>query len=102
MPRGWSRTISSATGYIAGETIPRYTRDAWLGAEMIPLARLFGAHSNSACFQHMASGEAVVCDDVDTLVVAQGQASVTDLERSLEDWSGELHVIGDGLTPRTV
>ena len=38
-----------STGHIAGESIPRYTRDIWLGTmhtlgvEMIPLARLYGA-----------------------------------------------------------
>ena len=96
-----------STGHIAGETIPRYTRDVWLGTmhklgvEMIPLARLFGADADSAYFQHMASGEAVICDEVDTLVVAQGQVPVTTLEQELDGWSGECHVIGDCLAART-
>ncbi|MBC6440596.1 MAG: FAD-dependent oxidoreductase [Rhodospirillales bacterium] len=96
-----------STGHIAGESIPRYTRDIWLGTmhslgvEMIPLARLHGADSDSAYFQHMASGEAVICEEVDTLVVSQGHAPVTGLEQALEDWTGEVHVIGDCLAPRT-
>ncbi len=97
----------ASTGHVAGETIPRYTRDVWLGTlhslgvEMIPLVRLFGADSTTAFFQHMASGEPVICDNVDTLIAAQGHEPVTTLERELEDWQGDVHVIGDCLAPRT-
>ena len=97
----------ASTGHVAGESIPRYTRDVWLGTlhrlgvEMIPLVRLYGADGDSAFFQHMASGEAVVCEEVDTLVVAQGHRPVNVLEGELDGWAGEFHVIGDALAPRT-
>jgi NADPH-dependent 2,4-dienoyl-CoA reductase/sulfur reductase-like enzyme len=97
----------ASTGHVAGESIPRYTRDVWLGTlhrlgvEMIPLVRLYGVDGGTAFFQHMASGEPVILDEVDTLIVAQGHQPVTKLENELRDWPGEKHVIGDGLAPRT-
>lgn len=96
-----------STGHVAGETIPRYMRDLWLGemhklgVELIPMARLFGVDEDSVYFQHITSYEPVVCEDVDTVVLAQGHQPVTELEDALEDWPGKLHVIGDALAART-
>lgn len=97
----------ASTGHVAGETIPRYTRDVWLGelhklgVEMIPLVRFFGADAGTAYFQHMTSGAPVICEDVDSLILSQGHVAVTDLEDALEGWGGEVHLIGDCLAPRT-
>lgn len=96
-----------STGHVAGEMIPRYMRDLWLGemhklgVEMIPMARLFGVDEDCVYFQHIASSEPVICEDVDTVVLAQGSRPVTVLEDSLQGWSGTLHVIGDALAART-
>jgi len=38
---------------------------------------------------------------VDTLVLSQGHERVATLEAELADSRGEVHVIGDALTPRT-
>ena len=97
----------ASTGHIAGESIPRYTRDAWLGelhklgVEMIPLVRLFGLDGDTAFFQHMASGEPVICEEVDTLIVSQGHEPVVTLERELQEMAVECRIIGDCLAPRT-
>lgn len=97
----------ASTGHVAGETIPRYMRDVWLaelhklGVELIPMVRFFGADDSTAYFQHITSGEAVTCENVDTLVFSQGHTPVTDLEEALEGWEGEIHLIGDCLAPRT-
>ena len=40
-------------------------------------------------------------EGVDTLVASLGHERVNELEDALEDWGGELHLIGDCLTPRT-
>ena len=96
-----------STGHVAGETIPRYMRDLWLGelhklgVELIPMARLFGADADSAYFQHIASGEPLICEGVDTLVTSMGHVAVDSLERELEGWEGEVRLIGDCLAPRT-
>ena len=47
------------------------------------------------------SGEAVICEDADTLVLAMGHEPRRDLAEALAGWPGELHQIGDCLAPRT-
>ena len=96
-----------STGHVAGETIPRYMRDLWLGelhklgVELIPMARLFGIDEDTVYFQHITSGEPVICEDVDTVVLSQGHRPSTALEEALEGWPGQVHVIGDALAART-
>ena len=98
----------AVNGMVAGQTIPQYARDAWLGdlhrlgVEILTHMRLYGLDGEDAFFQHTLSGEAVVLEGVDTLVTALGTQSETALEEELSDWPGELHVIGDALSPRTV
>ena len=40
-------------------------------------------------------------EGVDTLVASLGHERVADLEAELEGYAGEVHLIGDCLTPRT-
>ncbi|MEM7547923.1 MAG: FAD-dependent oxidoreductase [Pseudomonadota bacterium] len=97
----------ASTGHVAGEMIPRYMRDLWLGemhkldVDLIPMVRLFGVDEDSVYFQHIASAEPVICEEVDTVVLAQGHRPVTDLEDALSDWPGSVRVIGDALAART-
>jgi 2,4-dienoyl-CoA reductase-like NADH-dependent reductase (Old Yellow Enzyme family) len=94
-------------GLVSGQRLPWYVRDSWngilhkLGVEVIPYARLFGADADSVYFQHATSGEPIVCNEVNTLVLSQGHDRVDELEQSLADYDGEVRVIGDALTPRT-
>ncbi|MFY9237542.1 MAG: FAD-dependent oxidoreductase [Roseovarius sp.] len=96
-----------STGHVAGEMIPRYMRDLWLGemhklgVELIPMARLFGVDEDSVYFQHIASFEPIICEEVDTVILAQGHRPVTELEETLADWPGKVHVIGDCRAART-
>ncbi len=95
-------------GYMPGWTIQQYVRDSWLGklhklgVEVIPLVRLFGADADSVYFQHTASGEAVICENVDTLVLSLDHQSVRELDEALAGFPGEVHHIGDCAAPRTV
>ncbi len=95
-------------GTVPGQTIPQYARDQWLGdlhklgVETTTHTRLFSASEDTVFMQHTLSGEAVVFEGVDTLVTALGSQPVTALEDALDDWSAEVHVIGDSLCPRTV
>ena len=92
---------------MAGETIHRYVRDAQigvidsLGVEIVPMVRLFGVDSSTAYFQHVTSGEAVVVEEVDTLVLSQGHHSVDSLGIELDEAGFDVTMVGDCLTPRT-
>ncbi len=94
-------------GTHAGQNLQIYLRDDWagklhrLGVEVIPYARLFGADGDTAYFHHMASGEPIVCEAMDTLVLAQGHQPVTELEAELRGRDMEIHLVGDCLSPRT-
>jgi NADPH-dependent 2,4-dienoyl-CoA reductase/sulfur reductase-like enzyme len=107
LARDGCRVRLCVTGICAGETIQQYLRDHWagllhgLGVEIFPYTRLYGADAETAYLQHTASGEAVVLEQVDTIVLAQGHRPVTELEDALEGWAGEVKVIGDCLAPRT-
>ena len=98
----------AVNGMVAGQTIPQYSRDTWLGdlhklgVEILPYMRLYGTDAEDVYFQHTLSGEPVILSEVDTLVTALGTQSVTTLETELKDWGGEVHIIGDALCPRTV
>jgi len=103
---GCSVTLA-VDGYMPGQTIQMYVRDHWagilhkLGVKVIPYARLFGVDGNTAFFQHATSGEPIIIDEIDTVVTSLGHGSVTGLADALENWPGELHMIGDCLSPRT-
>ena len=83
---------------------PRQSDDRFhrLGVEILPYLRLYGADAEDAYFQHVLSGEPVMLEGVDTLVTSLGHQPVATLADALSQWPGELHLVGDCLTPRTV
>jgi 2,4-dienoyl-CoA reductase-like NADH-dependent reductase (Old Yellow Enzyme family) len=91
----------------AGEEIQNYTRDMMvarchrLGVEFIPYARLHGVDADTVYLQHSASGEAMLIEGIDTLVLAQGSVSDDALLAELETYDGIVRPIGDCLAPRT-
>ncbi len=98
----------AVNGLHAGQELQPYLRDHWagklhrLGVEIIPYANLFGADADSAYLQHSITGDAIICEDVDTVVLAQGHAPETALEQELNGLDGiELHLAGDCLSPRS-
>ena len=97
----------AVNGYMPGQTIQQYVRDQWigilhkLGVEIIPYVRLFGADADSVYLQHTTSGEPVICENVETLVVSLGHESDTRLIGALDGYAGEVHAIGDCRAPRT-
>ena len=94
-------------GYMAGQTLQSYVRDAWAGelfragVEVVPYAHLFGADEDSVYFEHTASREPLVLKEVDTLVLALGQAPSRALEFELQGLDIESHFVGDCLAART-
>ena len=94
-------------GVHAGQNLQMYLRDYWVGelhklrVEIIPYARLFGADGDTVYFLHSTSGEPIICEGVDTLVMALGHQPVTGLEEELAGCSCDIHLIGDCLSPRS-
>jgi 2,4-dienoyl-CoA reductase-like NADH-dependent reductase (Old Yellow Enzyme family) len=97
----------AVSGIAAGETLPFYVRDTSaaglhkLGVKVLPYMRLYGSDSDSVYLQHVSSGEAVVIDKVDTLVLCTGHTPVENLADALADLDAEVRVIGDAASPRT-
>jgi 2,4-dienoyl-CoA reductase-like NADH-dependent reductase (Old Yellow Enzyme family) len=107
LARSGCRVRLAVDGYMPGQRIHQYVRDQWWGelqklnVEIIPLARLYGVDGDTVYLQHATNGEPIVLEGVDTLVASLGHERVDELADALESWSGEVHMIGDCLTPRT-
>jgi NADPH-dependent 2,4-dienoyl-CoA reductase/sulfur reductase-like enzyme len=97
----------AVNGIAAGETLPLYVRDQSaaqlhkLGVKVLTYMRLYGSDSDSVYLQHTGSGEAVVIDDVDTLVLCSGHTPVDGLSDALQALGFDAQVIGDAASPRT-
>jgi len=94
-------------GEMAGQNLQKYLRWHWsgelhkLGVEVISYARFFGADEDTAYFQHTTSGEPIICENMGTLVIAQGHQPDTTLEQELVETDVEVHLAGDCLSPRS-
>ena len=92
----------------AGYNLQLYVRDHWmakldnLGVTVIPHARIYGVDGTTAYLVHALSGNAVIREDVDTVVLATGHTPVTTLEKELNGLERPVHLAGDCLSPRTV
>jgi len=97
----------AVSGIAAGETLPLYVRDDCaatlhkLGVKVLTYMRLYGSDADTVYLQHVASGEAVVIDKVDTLVLCTGHSPVDELSDALQDSGIEIRIIGDAASPRT-
>jgi NADH dehydrogenase FAD-containing subunit len=97
----------AVNGPHAGQELQMYLRDHWvgrlhkLGVEIIPYAQIYGVDADTVYLRHSASGEAIVCEGVDSLVLAQGHSPDTRLETELAETGVPLHLAGDCLAPRT-
>lgn len=97
----------AVNGPHAGFNLQMYLRDSWigrlhgLGVEVIPYARIFGVDGSTTYLTHIVSGAAIVCEDVDTVVLATGHTAVTTLEHALIGWDGQTILVGDCASPRT-
>ncbi|NVZ79101.1 oxidoreductase, partial [Pseudomonas gingeri] len=97
----------AVNGTHCGENLPFYVRDQLagelhrLGIAITPYARLYGCDDSTVYLQHTASGEPMLFEDVDTLVLCQGHQPVDTLGDQLQGLV-EFHRIGDCLAPRTV
>ncbi len=94
-------------GETLGQTLQLYLRTHWagvmhkLGVEVTLYSRLYGADGDTVYFYHNASGEPIMAEGVDTLVLAQGHKQITTLEDQLRGMDLETHMVGDCLSPRS-
>lgn len=97
----------AVNGTHCGESLPLYVRDQMagelhrLGIPITPYARLYGCDDNTVYLLHTASGEPMIFEEIDTLVLCLGHQPVDTLA---EELAGLVQVrrIGDCLAPRTV
>jgi 2,4-dienoyl-CoA reductase-like NADH-dependent reductase (Old Yellow Enzyme family) len=107
LARDGSQVRLCVDGEMAGQNLQKYLRWHWtgalhkLGVEIIPYARFFGADGDTAYFQHTTSGEPILCENMDTLVIAQGHRPDTALEQELAQTDVEVQLAGDCLSPRS-
>ncbi len=107
LAREGHRVVLAVDAPHAGFNLQMYLRTTWLarlhrlGVEILPDMRLFGVGDGEAYLQHAASGEAVIREGIETVVLATGHASQTTLERELAGLGLELHLAGDCLAPRS-
>ncbi|MDE0239407.1 MAG: FAD-dependent oxidoreductase [bacterium] len=97
----------AVNGPMVGEHLPMMVRDGWmgelhkLGVDVITYARLYGCDEDSVFMQHVTSGQPIICDDVETLVLATPLRREAGLWEELTDTGMECHLVGDALAPRT-
>lgn len=97
----------AVNGTHAGQNLQMYLRDHWagilhgLGVEVISYARLFGVDGETAYLTHVVTGAPIICEDVDTVVLAGVPVPQTDLETALAGSGIPIHLAGDCLSPRT-
>ncbi|WP_309083956.1 FAD-dependent oxidoreductase [Chelativorans sp.] len=105
--RNGNRVQLAVNGTMPGETIPLYVRDQSnaelrrLGVKVIPYARLYGYDDATVYLQDTVNDDPIILEEVDALVLCTGHRAVSELADLLEDYPGEVHVIGDSLAPRT-
>ncbi|MFJ3262823.1 FAD-dependent oxidoreductase [Pseudomonas sp. NPDC086581] len=96
----------AVNGTHVGENLPLYVRDHLagelhrLGITITPYARLYGVDDSTVYLQHTASGEPMLVENIDTLVLCQGHQPVDELAEAIADLA-EVRRIGDCLAPRT-
>lgn len=107
LAREGSHVQLAVNGTHAGETLPLYVRDN-LAAELhrlqipiTPYARLYGGDGDTVYMQHTTSGEPLLFEGIDSLVLCLGHAPQDELAAELRELVDEVHLIGDCLTPRT-
>lgn len=97
----------AVNGLCAGQNLQQYVRDHWAGklheagVNVIPYARLFGVDADAAYFLHAASGQPIILEEVDTVVLAAGNAPDTALERAVKDLGTPFVTIGDSTIARS-
>lgn len=108
LARAGRKVTLCVNGYAAGENLQQYTRIAMLRSatearvQVVPHARLFGADDDTVYLVNTLTGEPIILDDVDGLVLALGHQQNDSLYTELETAGVQFTGIGDCMAPRTV
>ena len=92
---------------MAGETLQLYTRNHYvgrlhkLGVAIRTHARLFGADGDTVYFQDTLSDEAILLEEIDTLILSLGHLAEDSLETELAALEVPTVAVGDCVVPRT-
>ena len=89
---------ASIQTYVRFEQVARLHK---LGVEVHPWLRLYGGDGRTAYFIHTPSREAVVMEDVDTIVLNTPNMQEDGLVAVLEELQIPFQLVGDALSPRT-
>lgn len=107
MVREGSSVELAVNGTNLGAALPLYVRDN-IAAELHKLdirvttyARVFGVDSGTVFFQHTASRNAMVFEDIDMLVLCHGHRPFDGLKAELKGLDIPIHMLGDCLASRT-
>ncbi|MGB2238547.1 MAG: FAD-dependent oxidoreductase, partial [Pseudomonadales bacterium] len=90
-------------GEMAGQALQSFVRQHWagrlhsLGVKVEPYLRLYGADQEAVYFQHVMTEEAVIFENVDTLVTAGSRVQVGCQFEGVQD----VFHVGDCVSPRT-
>ena len=91
----------------AASAIPNFTRDVWLGnclrlgVKILSNTRFYGAQDNTCFFENTLSGEPVILEGIDTLILSTGHSPEDGLEKFLVQANAPYKIVGDCLSPRT-
>ncbi len=92
---------------MAGESLQIYTRNYMVGrlhelnVTIKTHLRLFGGDEDTVYFQDTLTHEAVVMENVDSLILSLGHVSESSLESEISDLDIKMKSIGDCVVPRT-
>lgn len=101
------RVSLAVNGCHMGQALQMYVRDQLaarlhrLQVDIIPYARLYGVDDSTVYLQHTASEEAMLCEDIDSVVLCHPLQPVDGLRQQLAGLPLAVHAIGDCQTPRT-
>ena len=107
MAQSGRRVRLVVNGAMAGEILQLYVRNHHvgrlrrLGVDIMTHARLFGADGDTAYFQDTLTGEAIILEEMDTLVLSLGHVAQDDLGLALEAAGRPFVRIGDCQAPRS-
>ena len=98
----------AVNGVCAGDALPHSIRDEFnarlhrLGVMVLPWMRAYGMDDRTAYFTHTASREAVMLEDVDSMVACYANQQEDGLMADLTALGLETIMAGDCVAPRTV
>jgi 2,4-dienoyl-CoA reductase-like NADH-dependent reductase (Old Yellow Enzyme family) len=108
LARAGRRVTLAVNGYLAGQRLQQYVRDAMLAQAsrqsltVMTNVRLYGADDDTVYLQHTLSRAPIVVSGVDALVLADAPEPDDGLLAELDGYPAAVHAIGDCLSPRTV